>query len=646
MNSGWKKELLIILAVSVPFVFLGIGSVSFLDPDEGMYGSIAREMAGGRDWITPHFNGVRYLEKPPLYFWLTALTTALFGPSEWAVRLWSALPTLGTAILVWRIGRLLYGSQAGLLSAIILLTGVGVFRYVRVAATDSLLVFSLTLALYGFVRAALVDQSSKANSEWPIANSRWTIVLFYLGIALAVLSKGLVGLVLPLLIVGLFLLLANGYWQMANGAKAWKLGGWDAGKLSGLQASRPPSFLALKSVCYSLFTNFYSLFANRYSLLGLLVFLVLVLPWHLLAAWKNPGFFEFYIVDNQFLRFFNSRAFIEDDVPVTTIGFLVLIFIWFFPWSLFLSAAFRQGFPNRRLGNRPAERLRLLVGLWALTVVGFFSLSSSKLEHYFLPAIPPLSLMVGALWSGAFSADKPLPGIKWSLVAAVVGCSVAGVSLIILSERLTPQAVFTGLAELNVYYRILKEQGAAFPFPSVTPFVPLVKGVGAVLVIGLPLSLLFFWLHRPTASFVVVIGVAGVIAVLVFKLLFIIEPHHSAKSVALALKDRTHSEDPIVHEGSLEYSASLPFYTGRQIYVLNGKRGDLDFGSRYPETQYLFLDDKEFTHLWEGRQRVFLVTRLQEEENVLRRLSAENVHLLGHYGSRWLYTNKQRVNGK
>ena len=110
--------------------------------------SLERWPRGG-DWITPHFNGVRYLEKPPLYFWLTAFTTTLFGPSEWAVRLWSALPALGTAILAWRIGGLIYGSHAGLLSAIILLTGVGVFRYVRVAVTDSLLVFSLTLAISG-----------------------------------------------------------------------------------------------------------------------------------------------------------------------------------------------------------------------------------------------------------------------------------------------------------------------------------------------------------------------------------------------------------------------------------------------------------------------------------------------------------------
>src|SRR3990172_12618794 len=164
MTSSKWRELFLILLLSFPFIFWGVGSISLLDPDEGMYGAIAREMAEKGDWITPHFNGIRYLEKPPLYFWLTAITIFLFGPSEWAARLWSALPTLGTAILIWSIGRALYNSRAGLLSAIILVTSVGVFRYTRVAATDSLLVFSLTLSLYGFVRTHL------ANGQWPMAN--------------------------------------------------------------------------------------------------------------------------------------------------------------------------------------------------------------------------------------------------------------------------------------------------------------------------------------------------------------------------------------------------------------------------------------------------------------------------------------------
>lgn len=585
------RELTLLLAVGLPFIFLGAGSLAFLDPDEGMYGAIAREMAEGGDWITPHFNGIRYLEKPPLQFWLSALTMAVFGPSEWAVRVWSGLPALGTVLLVWRMGNSLYRAPAGLLSGIILATSIGVFRYVRVAATDFLLVFSMTLVIYGFMESFLAED--RAEVYQPSSGfSPSSSLLFYIGLALAVLSKGLIGLVLPLLVVGFFL--------------------WFSGS---------------------------SVVPRMNWKIGLLVFFSLILPWHLLVAWRNPGFFEFYIVDNQFLRFLSSRAFIEDDIPVTTVAFIGLTFVWFFPWSLFLSGTLRQGFPNPRLTSAPEERLRLLVGLWGLAVLVFFSLSSSKLEHYALPALPPLSLMVGALWSEAFRTPQPLPSLKWPLVASAIGCSLVGVALILLSQRLTSEAVFAWLAEMNVYYRILKEQGASFPYASVAPFVPLVKGVGITLVIGLPLSLLLFCLGSPRTSFIVVTGVATVIAVLVFKLLLVIEPHHSAKSVALVLKSQARPGEPIVHEGSLEYSGSLPFYTGRQVYVLNGRRGDLEFGSRYPEGQGLFLDDEGFARRWKSDARVFLITRLQEGNSILKRLPAEKAFFLGRYGSRSLYSN-------
>ncbi len=581
-----------------------MGSISLLDPDEGMYGAIAREMVEKGDWITPHFNGVRYLEKPPLYFWLTAIATAFFGPTEWAIRLWSTLPTLGTAILCWQIGRFLYGGRTGLLSAIIFVTSIGVFRYARVAATDSLLVFSLTLSLYGFVKARL-SQRSIVNGQWGRGRGR-TIdylrltfdsppgsLVFWLGIALGMLSKGLVGIFLPFLIVGLYL--------------------WFSGERV------TPKEMHLKW--------------------GLPFFLVLTVPWHLLAAWKNPGFFEFYVMDNQFLRFFSDRAFLEDDVPVTTIAFVGLTFIWFFPWSLFLSATLRQGFPDRRSVSPPQEKLRLLVGLWAVAVIGFFALSSSTLEHYILPALPPLSLMVGVLWAEAVGAPKPLPSLKWLLVASAIGCGLVGVALILWADRLTSNGVFSWLAELNVYYRILKDQGMPFPFPSVAPFVPLAKGLGIVLAIGLPLAMILFCLRKPWASFIAVTGVAAGVAVMVLRLDFVMEPHHSTKSVALALKTRAQKGEIIVHEGPLEYSGGLPFYSGRQIYVLNGKRGDLDFGSRYPEGRDLFLNDGDFARLWKGNRRVFFVTRLMERENALKKLSLENVFLLGRYGSRSLYSN-------
>src|SRR5712691_10065521 len=146
-------ELLVLLALSLPFLFLKLG-MPFLDPDEGLYATIALEMVRGGDWVMPHANGLPYLEKPPLYFWLTSLTFGLIGPSEWATRLWSALGALGTVLLTWRIGRRLYGARAGLLAGLVMATVVGNALYVRKASTDQVFVLCLTLALYGFLRDA------------------------------------------------------------------------------------------------------------------------------------------------------------------------------------------------------------------------------------------------------------------------------------------------------------------------------------------------------------------------------------------------------------------------------------------------------------------------------------------------------------
>ena len=596
-RAGQKLGLILVI---FSFVFGGLSWTSFLDPDEGVYGSIATEMAGTGDWITPRFNGVPYLYKPPLYFWLTGFTTYLVGSSEWAVRLWSAVPAFGAALLAWRLGGLLYGGSAGLLAAMVMVSSVGVFRYARVAATDFLLVFSITLALYGFARAVLRES---ASGPW--------LWVFWLGAALGVLSKGLIGLMLPVLIVGLFFLVDR-----------WR----------GIGAGR----------------GIREMMVSRASCLGLLLFFVLVLPWHVLAAWENPGFLDFYIVDNQFLRFLNRRRFFEDDIPVGTPAFLLLTLVWFFPWSLFLPASLRQGFPRLSPASSPAERLRWLVGLWAVVVLGFFSLSSSKLEHYFLPAVPALSLMVGAMWSEVLASrcvagEKRLAGVGWCLGVGGLGCLLVGLVLFFFSDLFTPEVLLAGLAELNVYYRILQEQGVGFPFASVEPFVRLLKGLGAALLIGLPAAYLFYRFRLPRLCFASLLGLAGVIFIGVGQLDILVEPHHSSRSVAAALLARSEAGQAIVHEGSLEYSGGLPFYTGRRIYVVDGQRGDLNFGSRYDEVKDLFLDRDEFLRRWESDERLFLVVRSEVQESVVPSLPADTTFLIGSFGSRRLYTNRPPV---
>jgi len=567
LRSTRPADLALLMALSLPFLFLKLG-MPLLDPDEGLYASIAQEMLQRDDWVIPHINGLPYLEKPPLYFWLTAVTFWLVGPTEWAVRLWSALATLGAVLLTWRIGRLLYGARAGLLAGIALATFVGNALYVRKASTDQLFIFCLTLAMYGFLR----------DVERP--DRGWTrFLLLYVGAALGVLAKGFLGLVFPLLIV-----------------------------VIGLAWVRPLSLRELNPA------------------LGTTVFVVITAPWHVLAAQRSPTLFEFYVLDNHLLRFLNARRFVEDDVPISTLGFLVATFLWAFPWGVFLPA-------RPAPGSSPIARWRPVIPAWALVIVGLFSLSRFKHEYYGLPAFPALAILVGAGWASGRDISS------W-LGIGLLGCSVVGAWALWLGVGLTPAQVMSGLAELNVYYRILRDQGAPFPFASPRPFSRLLLGLGLTLIVGWALAAVCWLWDRRRGAFVSLVIVAGVITVLVFQLLDVVQPHHSAKEVSTAITAELRPTDVIAVEGSLEYSPAIPFYTGRRVLLVNGAVGYFSFASHLPEAEGVFLDTREFIRLWEGSRRVFLVVRRERGASVVAALPSGGVHDLGRYGSRWLYSNR------
>src|SRR5215470_15299526 len=564
------------ISKSVVWILLALGLLLFvpklgmplLDPDEGLYAEIAREMVTRGDWVIPHINGLPYLEKPPLYFWLTALTFELFGPSEWATRVWSAIAALGTVLLTWRIGRRLYGSTAGLLAGVVLATVVGNALYVRRASTDQLFIFCLTLALYGFLRDAERPDRGRAR-----------FLLFYVGAALAVLAKGFIGLVFPVLIVGIALVVIRRLrWRELN------------------------------------------------LLRGVALFLAIAAPWHALVAWRSPTLFNFYVVDNHLLRFLNARRYVEDDVPASTLAFLVASFLWAFPWSVFILA-------RREPGRSPAARWRAVVVIWLGAIVGLFALSRFKHEYYALPAFPALAVLVGAAWTSGRDIGR------W-LVIGLLGCGAVGVWALWVGAGLTPAQALTGLAELNAYYRILRDQAAPFPFSSARPFGQLLQWLGLVLLVGWALASLCWLAARRRAAFVALVGLAGVIKLLIFRLLDVVEPMHSVKETARAITARADPGDVLLVEGTLEYSPALPFYTRRRFAMVNGALNYFSIAASLPEAQGLFMSTADLLRLWDGPQRVFLVVRRPRGQSVVAVLPAARVHELGRYGSRWLYSNR------
>ena len=593
--QNWK-QLAVAAAVCAWFCFWELGAVSFIDPDEGMYGTIAREMSQSGDWVTPRFDGVRYLNKPPLLFWLSALTYKIFGTSEWGVRLWSALPAFGAALLVWGMGRVLYGAAGGYFSALVFCSSLGVFLYAHITLTDPLLIFSIALAMTGAVltmRRAYPEIVPEKLRKYSEAAGP---LLFYLALAIGMLTKGLIAVLLPAAIVGAFALVA-----------------------------RSKKLLALV--------------AGRYAALGALIFFLLVTPWHFLAARANPGFAQYYLLDNQLLRYINGGSLIEDDVSVTTPAFLALSLVWFLPWTFLLPAVLRHELARlKRISSD--EGMKLLPPLWAFVILLFFSLSSSKLEHYSLPALPALALMTGGWW--AERLESP-PLFRRRRLFWIVAAAALVVSAVVAARGglLTAHELFNLMADVMGYYRALMAQGYDFPLQA-KPIAGLFRMLAVALLLGISAVAVLLKFNRVRTAFHVLLATGAVIFILLFRLVLLLEPYHSSKSIAEAVTAQAGPEDLILHEDPLEYSGGLAYYTGERIYIVNGRRGSLEFGSRYPEAEETFIDGAGLAKLWEGERKVFLVTRLPPERSVARLLPKENIFMLGQFGARRLYSNREQ----
>ncbi len=585
---------LVLCAVGFLAFFWRLGDVAFLE-NEGMYAAITQEMVSSGDWVTLRFDGVRYFEKPPLWFWLTALGFATFGPSEFTTRFWSAFSALGLVLLTYLLGRRLLGDRAGFASALILASSFVLPLSARRASTDLLFSFFLALSLYGFV---LCVQGEDPSLRGPL--------LLSLGAGLAVLAKGLIGLLFPGLIVGLYILVT--------------------GESTLLRRMRLAS--------------------------GIPLFLLITVPWHLMAIVRNEGFLWYYVMENHIRRFLGNRVVPHDDIPASTFGFLAVTALWFFPWSILLPPALRRCLGGvRRLlaplegkafdpwpGSKGGgERSGLLIPIWLVVIFGVFAVSGFKHEYYALPAFPALSLMVGGLWV----SKAPLSGITPWLTLSFAGAALYLALLFAWRGVFTTRHVLAGLAGVNVSFRVLLKQGISFPEDFGPRVFTLLAWGGVLAFTGFGAAWFLARARRPglTLGVLAVMGLA--IGLLILPFFHLLEPYYSVKAVSSALAARMGPEDLIVHEGRLERAGGLRFYTGRQVYIVNGREGSLRFGSGYPEARHLFLGTEEFVRLWEGPSRIFLVTNLPRERSVRRFLKAETVHGLGRYGSRWLLSNRE-----
>jgi 4-amino-4-deoxy-L-arabinose transferase-like glycosyltransferase len=519
MNTYIKDCFILILGLGLLFSAL-LGRVLSV-PDEGRYVEIPREMTINHDYITPRINQVKYLEKPPLFYWLQAGAINLFrylepnqSIPEWVVRIPNLLIALFGCTFLYVTTRLLFDRLTGYLSALILGTSAlysVLARFVTLDMTVSVLISACLLSF-------LVADSTK---------SRIWLYCSYIFSALAVLTKGLIGILLPGIVIIVWMLLTN-------------------------------QIYLLKKI---------------HILRGILLFLMITLPWHVLVQIHNPEFFNFYIIEQQFLRYFTTIAHRYQPpwffIPIVLIGLL--------PWFFLLPQAIWQSFPKNR-AQIATQSKPLFFLLWAGILFCFFSYSQSKLIPYILPVFPAISVLIGRYLANLSQADQIDSGLRWGLISFPI---------LILLTLIGGLIWFKGdLNQINLTI--------------------LLGGVGLMILSGIIPGIIALKFKRIKPAIYMLALLGGLSNSVLLYALKPISDHRSIKPLANVLKTYMHPRDQIFSYAT--YYQDLPFYLNKTINVVD-YLGELEFGvQQQPETRRWMISKEAFLARWQLNQRSFMLT--------------------------------------
>ncbi|MGH9840451.1 MAG: ArnT family glycosyltransferase [Blastocatellia bacterium] len=590
-----RKHLPIGLLLAFTFLIFAITSFkpSLLDDADATHAEAAKEMLQRNDWVTLHVNGVRYLEKAPLLYWAVAASFQVFGFNTFAVRFPVVVAILLLAFVAYQFGRWAYSEKAGLYAAAILASCVGMFLFTRVMIPEAILTLWFTLAHYCFLRGFFADPAAHSRSRYCIGK-RWYYGM-YAAIALSVLTKGLIGIIFVAGPIGLFLLLTR-----------------------------------------TLFSEFKHLRLPT----GLLLFLAIAAPWHLLAGFRNDRFFWFYFVNEHFKRFLGTRE-PKDYNRVPFVFYWLMHLLWLFPWSV--------GVPLLRLQqpamDRRADRQRLInlhIWLWAVLILVFFNISTSQ-EYYTFPVYAPLALLLGAAFAKG-EESKYLLRMQGAL--AVVALAVAAVlgTLVWKARHVAPTGELSDLLNQAPSYAEQYTLSLGHFFDLTTSaFAELrVPAIGAACTLGLGFLLAFRFRKRQQHSRAAIAMLASMGLMFVWANLALQKFGSVLSSHALAgeIQRRWEPNAKIVFNGEYETGSSIGFYTDRQILLLDGKVTGMTFGSTYPDVPPVFLEGEDVRRVWQSDNRIFLFTEDSKKEKALKILEGLRIYPLVSRGAKSVLTNK------
>ncbi|MDE1176191.1 MAG: glycosyltransferase family 39 protein [Edaphobacter sp.] len=598
-----KHALLFLTGLWLVIFFSALFAPPLLDDADATHANAARHMVTTGDMVTLTVNGIRYLEKAPLPYWLDAISFRIFGFNTFAAHLPQAIGVLLLALLGYHWSFRTWGARTAFYTGLGILTSIGVFLFTRVYIPEVLLSLFLAGALYCMMRA--LDEGNRSSKFYAYG--------IWVALALGVLTKGLVVLVFFGGTAIVYLALTGGYRQ-------WR-------------ALKPFSGLAL--------------------------FLLIAAPWHILAGLRNTGgmnghgFFWFYFVNEHFLRFLGKR-YPKDYNKLPGYLFWSLHLVWLFPWSLFAPVAVIQAWRKRGRFNAPdaASRSALLLGIYAWLVLVFFSISTNQ-EYYTFPAyLAMLALMAAALNRAELRYEEDANLRRWIVVAhgifAVIGVAAAiALGYGLWSSRALP--FVPDIGELLAHRGVGDYTLSMSHFFDLTgPSFAALRLPAALAAITLAFGPAIAWLlrsrQRHLASTTAIALTSTVFLVAAHIALIRFAPMLSSSSFAdriieLENDHAVGTDSKIMLYGDQSYGSSIAFYLGRMVYLVDGRSTSMLFGSTFPDAPPIFLTGEDLVHQWGTGTRKILFVPLEKRDDV-DRLLGNNKIVLKEASGKALFTDR------
>jgi 4-amino-4-deoxy-L-arabinose transferase-like glycosyltransferase len=572
-----KQAWWLLIAIALIW-FANLEYRTLIKPDEGRYAEIPREMVASGDWVTPRLNGLKYFEKPPLQYWGTATAYTVFGEHQWTSRLWTGLTGFAGILLMWFAGLRLFGREAAGYAALLLSSSLLYVLMGHVNTLDMGVTFFLTLGITGLLLGQ-AQADVKKQRNW--------IILAWAGLALAVLSKGLMGLVLPGTALFIYCIVQR-------------------------------DFSALK---------------RMHWLPGLAVFFAITAPWFVLVMQANPEFFERFFIYEHYTRFTTKDLGRYQPwyyfIPILLAGAL--------PWTvLMFDAMFRTVFSGKlergsklpsefEQNNKNAVRPELVEGygkastgsvrtaeafnterfllIWAVFIYVFFSISGSKLPSYLLPMFPALALLMGKR-----IAEMRERVLFWQ-VAPAIPCALA---LLVLALNVGKLASTPNQAELYPHY------GAWLIATALVMLAGLLAGMWLLWRAQKPLAVAVLSL---SALLSIQIGLSGYETV---------ARERSAKHIAAAIRGEVKPNVPFYSVRT--YEQTLPFYLKR-TFTLVQFQDEMAYGIKQ-EPQRWIPTVEEFAKIWAAQPEalaimpVHVYAQLQKQELEMKIIFEDLQHIV------------------